>query len=764
MSSMPKFSSSIFDNRKTIFFVLLFFVVFFSTFLGTKINLANADTASTAGCMVTCSFACGPGTIVSDVALCENCMESCLGHLGVITPAADATCLDKLSWYKQFVAGISHMANWGAKQLADLATKLSSWVIKTVLDWPVTKGPNGGAASAFAAGWATVRDLANMLVVLGFVIIGIATALRIREYEAKKALWPLIIVAILINFSSLLCGLFIDASRIVMNGFTQSGQSAAPLQNIFAQVAKTANGATCEAANKNDLWAFVSADIMFAIVYLIIGLSFLFLAGTLLVRYVALGILFMLSPIAFVFYAFPFPKAKDFWTKWWNSFLKWIFIGVGLTFFIRIAANMLEKADFKNATSGTTLSIDLIGYIFVVIMVLIVGLYSSIKGSGALGATLTAMGGAVGGIALGAVGGIAKVTGAAGLARRAGQGIKDKATGFGERVGVVRKGTTEANKQSRLSEPTKRLEQIQNDAEGNAKLAKIAEQRPITATQSTDKAAAAQILAKRNAFGTIDPRKRDTVAAHAQTYGVSKETFTKSNPELLATATDKEATEKVRNDLAAGYLNSGTAKNMKKAQKMASIPHPTDVELGEANLAIKQRRMTENALGINPVTDKDIMNKLTEDKQKSKPYIGMSKDAVARAMKGWQPSEKDIVNTRESLSQERIQKGFAKLGKNGITDAPKELLSNPDFVKYVGYQPLSKALPEMSKDKTDEIKKILPTLRKEILSGLKLTSAAGATAVEAEIVKLEESSVATDKEKGKNMRAAANKYLLIENH
>jgi len=79
--------------------------------------------------------------------------------------------------------------------------------------------------TTFVTIWASVRDIANMFIVLGFVVVGIATSLRFGEYGAKKLLPFLIIIAILINFSGLFCGLIIDASNITMNTLLQDGKT-----------------------------------------------------------------------------------------------------------------------------------------------------------------------------------------------------------------------------------------------------------------------------------------------------------------------------------------------------------------------------------------------------------------------------------------------------------------------------------------------------------------------------------------------------------
>ncbi|MBI3631487.1 MAG: hypothetical protein HY219_01300, partial [Candidatus Staskawiczbacteria bacterium] len=107
--------------------------------------------------------------------------------------------------------------------LANMMGGLFLWALSasTVVSYTHITGPD--ANLVVAAGWPMVRDLANMIIVLGFVVIGIATTLRIQEYQAKKLLPKLIIVALLINFSLLICGIFIDSSNIIIHYFSNAG-------------------------------------------------------------------------------------------------------------------------------------------------------------------------------------------------------------------------------------------------------------------------------------------------------------------------------------------------------------------------------------------------------------------------------------------------------------------------------------------------------------------------------------------------------------
>jgi len=326
------------------------------------------------------------------------------------------TCINNLSFFQSIEGGLADIIMIGPKIIAGITTKLSGFIISTVLDWPITNSGDG-AAQAFAKGWQSTRNLANMLIVLGFVVIGIATALRIREYEAKNFLGKLIIIALLINFSGLFCGLIIDSSKITMNWLISQGSTASNMGTIFfTDIEKIQQTTGCDALKNADIGKYVANNVMFGFIYLTVAFAFLYLSIILLARYAVLGILFILSPLAFVFYAFPFPKAKDLWNKWWEAFLKWSFIGVSICFFLWLANQILSGFTVLQSVNSNSNVSDVMQYLFVVLMIMVVGIYISSKSSGigsfAAGAVMgVATGGA--GLALGAVAGAGKLGGGA---------------------------------------------------------------------------------------------------------------------------------------------------------------------------------------------------------------------------------------------------------------------------------------------------------------------------------------------------------------
>lgn len=108
-------------------------------------------------------------------------------------------------------------------------------IAQIFLTWAANPNLVGGVASNtfVQAGWTVVRDFANLFFILIVVAIGIATALRVKQYEVRKTLPRLIIVAILINFSPVICGAVIDAANIITNFFFTAGAGDSTTSSLF---------------------------------------------------------------------------------------------------------------------------------------------------------------------------------------------------------------------------------------------------------------------------------------------------------------------------------------------------------------------------------------------------------------------------------------------------------------------------------------------------------------------------------------------------
>jgi len=115
--------------------------------------------------------------------------------------------------------GIFAVAFWIVANIAMICVG----VVASLLDWAMSPGgfiflpyTSGGIVDI---GWAITRDLTNIAFVLGMVVIGLATALRYGDYQAKKALPRLILMVLLVNFTPVIVGVLVDAANILMKFF-----------------------------------------------------------------------------------------------------------------------------------------------------------------------------------------------------------------------------------------------------------------------------------------------------------------------------------------------------------------------------------------------------------------------------------------------------------------------------------------------------------------------------------------------------------------
>jgi hypothetical protein len=231
------------------------------------------------------------------------------------------------------------------------ASILISDVAKTLFEGLVIKfaivGTSYTNSPAVQIGWPIVRDLANMVIVLGFVVIGIATALRMKTYQANQLLAKLIIVALLVNFSKLICGVFVDATNILMDFFFKGVNN----WSAFAPGATNAI-AMVKSIESNNFAEFLPKVISMIAFNCMSALSYFLYALLFLLRIVAIWILVILSPLAFV--CSVFPVTRGVWQMWLKNFTQWCFIVVPASLFYYIGFSMVNKS-WANHTDISTI-------------------------------------------------------------------------------------------------------------------------------------------------------------------------------------------------------------------------------------------------------------------------------------------------------------------------------------------------------------------------------------------------------------------------
>ena len=194
-------------------------------------------------------------------------------------------------------------------------------------------------SSTMYQAWSFFRNIGNILFVLAmlFVIFSQITGFGIDNYGIKKILPKLIVTAIIVNFSYIICGALVDLSNIAGDG----------IKNIFESVATNLSGNTTPSFTDNvagsviDIVAFigtgaavagsvatvagaVTSGSLLAIIVpvlafvgsaVIAGLFAMLMLG---LRQALIVIMIAISPVAFVLYAIP--NTSGIFKKWLQLF------------------------------------------------------------------------------------------------------------------------------------------------------------------------------------------------------------------------------------------------------------------------------------------------------------------------------------------------------------------------------------------------------------------------------------------------------------
>ena len=236
---------------------------------------------------------------------------------------------------------------------------LLKWTMEVILFVGITPA-NPQTPDIITVGWELCRDLVNISFVLILVLIGLATILRIKEYEAKKALPLLIMVALLINFTPVIVGFVVDMGNIMTKFFLdKAGEpitSFAGVKNIITGLESNIGQTIGEIIDPGFNILDAIGDLANRAVYaLILNIFFAFgiLVYALIVliffyRIVMLWILTVLSPVAF--FSLAAGKTKEIkwlfpgilhWDKWWEELIKWVIVGIPIGFFLWLSSSIM---------------------------------------------------------------------------------------------------------------------------------------------------------------------------------------------------------------------------------------------------------------------------------------------------------------------------------------------------------------------------------------------------------------------------------------
>ena len=247
--------------------------------------------------------------------------------------------------------------------------------------------------------WQTFQSIANVIFVILFLvtIFSQLTGFGIDNLGIKRILPKLIIAAILVNLSYIICQALVDASNIVGWGAfrffdnIQVSQSASvsTTQSAVTSFATLAVGGGAAAAGVATAWLWGPAlvlPIVLTLITLLISIIFMFvLLGA---RQAGVIILVIASPIAFVLYMLPNTKPVfDKWKKFFQALLLLYPIAGLLMGGAKFAGEVIKNTsdDFWPSAIASLLSV----VVFFFIPTL---LRSSMSAVGSIGARISGLG------------------------------------------------------------------------------------------------------------------------------------------------------------------------------------------------------------------------------------------------------------------------------------------------------------------------------------------------------------------------------------
>jgi len=260
----------------------------------------------------------------------------------------------KICWAAAIDVAVTTVIGWIASLFVIIAGAIMSLAIKAVIQ--IAQYNNFIRETTINEAWMIIRDLCNMFFILILLIIAFATILRIETYNVKRLLPKLLIMAILINFSKTICGLFIDFAQVIMltfvNAFQDGGGNFVHTLGVDKYLALAKNKASWEITETKALnLSSTVVGMIIAVLFLIIAaIVMIVLLAVLAMRIVMLWIYIILSPLAFLLSAFP--AGQKYSSQWWSDFSKQVVVGPILAFFIWLALVTSSKINFNLGSEG----------------------------------------------------------------------------------------------------------------------------------------------------------------------------------------------------------------------------------------------------------------------------------------------------------------------------------------------------------------------------------------------------------------------------
>lgn len=233
------------------------------------------------------------------------------------------------------LVGVLKLAGW----FLNVAILLFAWVIDASKLNAVLSDP------AIFKSWTVVRDLLNIAFILVLLFSAFASIFQASSYNYKKILLWLVIMALLVNFSYPITRFIIDVSNSLMYTIIKQQFDGYTNENIIFRVMPEGFDALKEVitpTTKPEIPQLL-ASIIFVF---ILAMTILAMGLLLLIRTIALAIIIIFSPIAFV------GSILSKGGEWWDHLFKYAMAGPMMAIVLAVSMQLMKATTALSSFSG----------------------------------------------------------------------------------------------------------------------------------------------------------------------------------------------------------------------------------------------------------------------------------------------------------------------------------------------------------------------------------------------------------------------------
>jgi hypothetical protein len=268
-------------------------------------------------------------------------------------------------------AAYASIIQWIMKLFAWLVGVAAITLDNAVYYTVVTMGSYVKNLAAVGVTWRILRDIGNIMLIFGFLAVGITTILNVDWYGGGKKMLPMMLAAaVFLNFSLFISEAIIDTGNLFATQFyTQiNGGNPAGAKNfdltsisndgisnkIMAQLGLQGIYSAALSQNTEIFKAGNSWIIGFMGIILFIVTAFVLfsLAFVLIARFVVLLFLIILAPVGFAGLAVP--QLKSTAKKWWNALFEQTITAPVLLLTLYIALAVITDAKFMTGFGSSS--------------------------------------------------------------------------------------------------------------------------------------------------------------------------------------------------------------------------------------------------------------------------------------------------------------------------------------------------------------------------------------------------------------------------